>query len=90
MLTPKALAVVRQVTAHPRLGEESGLRIARSAGVQPLQVGAVPGPRPGDDVVEQDGGRVFLGPHARRRLRGSVLDVARERSGRVHFVVRHA
>jgi hypothetical protein len=33
---------------------------------------------------------VFLGPHARRRLRGSVLDVARERSGRVHFVVRHA
>lgn len=88
-MTPKALAVVRKVTDHPRLGRNSGLRIARgNASVAPLQVGAVTGPRPGDEVVERDGARIFLGPAAGRRLRGRLLDVVKERSGRIHFVAK--
>ena len=91
-MTPQALVVVRKVTGHPRLGGNSGLRIAGNpaspAKVAPLQVGAVSGPRPGDEVVERDGARVFLGPTAGRRLRGRTLDVISEHSGRVHFVVK--
>jgi Fe-S cluster assembly iron-binding protein IscA len=87
-MTPKALAVVRKVTANPRLGAGSGLRIARDhEGSEPLQVGVARGPQPGDEVVERDGARVFLGPAAETRLRGRMLDVVREQGGRIHFVV---
>jgi iron-sulfur cluster assembly protein len=86
-MTPAARAVVRKVTAHPRLGENSGLRIADKAEVA-LQVCAVTGPRSGDEVVERDGARIFLGPAAGRRLRGRLLDVAKERNGRFHFIVK--
>jgi iron-sulfur cluster assembly protein len=86
-MTPKALSVVRKVTAHPRLGESSGLRIAAKPEVVPLQVGAVSKPRPGDEVVERDGARIFLGPAAVRRIRGRHLDVVSERDGRIHFIV---
>ncbi len=85
-MTPRALTVVRTVTGHPRLTPHSGLRIAGDT--TPLQVRAVDGPRPGDEVVERDGARVFVGGQAARRLRGRLLDIVRERSGRVHFVVR--
>lgn len=86
-MTPQALAVVRKVTAHPRLGQNSGLRIAGND-APPLQVGAVTGPCPGDEVVERAGARIFLGPAASRRLHGRRLDVVKERSGRVHFIVK--
>ncbi|MFZ2012718.1 MAG: Fe-S cluster assembly protein HesB [Nocardioides sp.] len=90
-MTPKALSVVRSVTAHPRLGANSGLRIAsRRATSQPLQVGAVSGPRPGDRVVERDGARIFLGPVAARQIAGRRLDVMKEPNGRIHFVVKNA
>jgi Fe-S cluster assembly iron-binding protein IscA len=87
-MTPSALAVVRKLTDHPRLGRRSGLRIARRAEDAPLQVCAVTGPRSGDEVVERDGARIFLGPAAGRRLRGRTLDVGKERSGRFHFIVK--
>lgn len=87
-MTPTALAVARKVTGHPRLGEDSGLRIAGTGEVAPLQVRAVTGPRSGDEVVERDGARIFLGPAAGQRLRGRLLDVMKERSGRIHFFVK--
>ncbi len=88
-MTPSALAVVRKVTAHPRIGKNSGLRIAASeASEASLRVGAATGPGPEDEVVERDGARIFLGPAAVRRLRGRLLHALRERSGRVHFVVK--
>ena len=87
-MTSQALAVARKVTAHPSLGQNSGLRIAgKGATVLPLQVGVVTEPRPGDEVVERDGARIFLGPAAGRRLRGRRLDVLEEQSGRIHFIV---
>jgi iron-sulfur cluster assembly protein len=88
-MTPQALSVVRQVTGHPRLGEDSGLRIGDvESGSDSLRVRAVASPQPGDDVVEGDGGRLFLGRQARRRLRGRVLDAVVGRGGRVQFVLR--
>lgn len=87
-MTPSALAVARKVTDHPRLGRRSGLRIARTAEDARLQVCAVTGPRAGDEVVERDGARIYLGPAAGSRLRGRMLDVGKEQSGRFHVIVR--
>lgn len=88
-MTPQARAVVRRVTSHPALSADSGLRIA-SAGsdAAPMEVVAVKGPEPHDQVVERDGARVFLGPGALERLRGRLLDAVTERTGRVQFVLK--
>lgn len=90
-MTPRAHRVVRQVTAHPRIGRESGLRIAAThdPGSDTLAVGTAAGPEPGDRVVESDGARVYLDREAQPRVDGNLLDAVTEDSGRVHFVVRH-
>ncbi len=88
-ITPRAQAVARRVTAHPRVGQSSGLRIAgQGPGKEALGVGTAPGPEPGDEVIERDGARIFLDRRALPRIRGRVLDAVTERTGRVHFVVR--
>jgi Fe-S cluster assembly iron-binding protein IscA len=88
-ISPKALAVIRRVTAHPRLQVTSGLRIGRRHSSRtPLEVRAVPRPRPGDRVVEHEGARLFLGPDAAQRLDGRELDAVTEPDGRVQFVLR--
>ena len=88
-MTPQALAVVRQVTAHPLIGRTSGLRIAGpGAGRETLDVGTAAAPEPGDEIVEHDGGKVFLDETAVSRVRGRILDAVTERTGRVQFVVR--
>ena len=90
-MTQKARAVVQQVTGHPRLGEESGLRIAsQDEQTDALGVGMAAGPRRGDEVVEHDGARVYLDEEAVPRVRGRLLDAVTEDSGRVQFVVRRA
>jgi iron-sulfur cluster assembly protein len=85
-LTSRALDVVQTVTGHPRLSPESGLRI--DGATPPLQVRAASAPQPGDEVIERDGARLFLGGQARQRLRDRTLDVVTESSGRIHFLVR--
>ena len=90
-ITSEALAVMRRVTAHPTLEPTSGLRIARGDEPSaPLRVRAVPSPHPGDEVVERDGGRLFLGPGAGRRIEGGELDAVTEADGRVQFILRPA
>jgi iron-sulfur cluster assembly protein len=90
-MTQKARAVVQRVTAHPRLGEESGLRIAsQEAETDALGVGMAASPSRGDEVVEHDGARVFLDEDAVPRVRGRLLDAVTEDGGRVQFVVRRA
>ena len=87
-MTPKAREVVRRVTAHPRIGARSGLRIAsQGADEQALGVSPAAQPADGDEVVEGDGARVFLDEPAVPRVRGRLLDAV-TRNGRVHFVVR--
>ncbi len=88
-MTPHARSVIRRVTAHPSLDEKSGLRIAGGrAEPAPLKVSVAKGPQPGDQVIERDGARVYLGRGVAGRIRGRRLDAVRERSGRVQFVVR--
>jgi hypothetical protein len=39
-------------------------------------------------VVEQTGGRVYVGPAAARRVRGKVLDARDDEQGRVEFLLK--
>lgn len=89
-ITNKALAVVRAITAHPKLDESSGLRIASQRGTSRLGVGAVEKPQPGDVVVERSGGRVYIGRNVVRRLHGRVLDVRKDALGRAEFLLKAA
>ena len=89
-MTYDALGVVRKFTANPTLDVSSGVRIAEQAGTSRLQVRAVTEPQPGDLVVEQSGGRIFLGPEAQRRVRGKVLHARSDAAGRVEFVLKAA
>jgi iron-sulfur cluster assembly protein len=89
-LTQHAVSVVRKFTANPRLGESSGVRIAHQWSTRKLQVRPVRAPEPGDVVVEQTGGRVYVGPAAARKLRGKVLDARDDAEGRVEFLLKPA
>jgi hypothetical protein len=89
-MTYDALGVVRKFTANPRLDVSSGVRIAERSGTPRLQVGAVKAPQPGDLVIEESGGRLFLGPEAQRRVGGKVLDARRDAAGRIQFLLKDA
>ena len=87
-MTQRALSVVRKFTASPRLAESSGVRIAHQWSTRKLQVRPVEAPERGDIVVEQTGGRVYVGPAAARRVRGKVLDARDDAEGRVEFLLK--
>jgi|GEM_PF-4553282 len=90
-ITPEALTVIQRVTGHPALEPTSGLRIAPPAEPDaPLRVRAVNGPRPGDSVLERQGGRLYLEPEAIPRLEGAELDAVTGDEGRVQFILRAA
>jgi hypothetical protein len=87
-ITPQALTVMRQVTAHPALKSSSGIRIGRRPGRTALQVRTVEEPEPGDTVLEERGARLYLGPDVDRQVARGELDVATDTDGRVHFILR--
>ncbi|MBL0749042.1 hypothetical protein [Nocardioides baculatus] len=88
-MTPRAHRVVRQVTAHPRVGRRSGLRIAApEPHAETLDVRTVAAPEPGDRIVEDDGARLYLDDEAEPRVDGHLLDAVTGETGQIHFVVR--
>lgn len=90
-ITPSALAVMRQVTAHPRLEPTSGLRIAMGAEPDlPMQVAIADGPDAEDSVVTHDGARLILGPGAEEQVEGRKLDAVNQSDGRVKFILKSA
>ena len=86
-LTQNAVRAIRSLTAQEE-GEaaESGLRIM-SGGDQAstLQLSLAPSPLAGDEVVEEDGARVFLEPAAAGVLADKSLDAAVDDDGGVAF-----
>lgn len=90
-LTPRALSVIRTVTAHPVLGSDSGLHIAVATDPEsPLKVAAVPEQPADADILEADGGCLFLGPGTAERLEGREIDVEDDDLGRKQFFLRSA
>ncbi len=87
-LTDSAVSAIRGLTSQPELPVETGLRIvAHGDGAPSFQVALAEGPVAGDEVVEDDGARVFLEPAAAAVLDGKSLDAQVNEQGQVAFSV---
>jgi iron-sulfur cluster assembly protein len=87
-LTESAVQVIRTVTAQPELPPETGLRIATQS--QPdeegtLSLAVAEGPQAGDEIVEEQGARVYLEPDAATILDEMTLDASVDERGDVTF-----
>jgi iron-sulfur cluster assembly protein len=73
-LTDSAVSAIRTLTSQPELPEDTGLRImAQDEG--------------GDQVIEEDGARVFLEANAAAALDDKALDAQVDDEGTVAFTV---
>jgi iron-sulfur cluster assembly protein len=81
-LTDNAVEAVRSIVSSSDNNETSGLRmVAEPAGTQAnFQLSVVPLPAEDDEVVEEQGARVFLEPEAASLLDDKVLDASVEQN----------
>ena len=88
VLTENAATVIRQIAARPDFPDGGGLRLsAPMDGSRSLSVSAAPGPHEGDEVVENEGARVFLETTAATMLDDQVLDARVGDEGTVQFLI---
>jgi Fe-S cluster assembly iron-binding protein IscA len=84
-LTEQATEVIKGIVEE--VGPEAGLRITASGdgnGDTALDFDLAPAPGEGDEVVEDDGAKVFLDPAAAEVLADKTLDVE-EHGDHFHF-----
>lgn len=87
-LTTGAVQVIRTVTANPDLPPETGIRIATGVnGSEALSLSVAPAPEAGDQVVEEEGARVYLEPTAAILLDDKTLDAEVDPQGDVAFTI---
>lgn len=84
-LTRSAVEVVNAVLDRSGENDTAGLRIADSPGADGLQAEFVTGPADQDQVVTQDGARVFLDAGAAAYLEDKVLTGELDEQGNVRF-----
>lgn len=89
-LTEEAHQAVAAISRASAPSHIPGLRICRRPDRPAFAVRRAVRPEENDQVVEQDGARVFLAPIAALKFNDSVLDVRRDGDGRLQFVVRDA
>ena len=84
VLTEQAKQVIKGIVEE--VGPDGGLRItaAGTNGDTALGFDLAPAPGPGDEVVEEDGAKVFLDPAAAEVLADKLLDVE-EHGDHFHF-----
>ncbi|HET6626339.1 MAG TPA: Fe-S cluster assembly protein HesB [Nocardioidaceae bacterium] len=87
-ITETARDLVRKIPNQPMLPTTAGLRIfCRQNQDGSLTVKAEKKPREGDQVLDYDGARIFLGERAAPSLKDKVLDALLDDSGRIQFVL---
>jgi iron-sulfur cluster assembly protein len=86
-VTDNATDVIRQLTDRPEMPDSAGLRIAGSEEADNLTVSPADNPEEGDQVVENEGARVFLEAEVAVMLDDKVLDARVNDSGGVEFLV---
>jgi len=85
-LTENARTIVSRIAKNPKTSDTAGVRISRNgAETNALGVALAERAHPDDEVVECDGGRVYLGKFAVPAMRGKTLDCRTGDDGRVHF-----
>ena len=87
-LTENASTVVKTLVDQTGSAEDGGLRISQDAPDSPaLHVITTEAPQPGDQVLEEDGARVFLEETAAVTLDDKVLDATVDEGGGVQFSI---
>jgi iron-sulfur cluster assembly protein len=88
VLSETASTAIRQLIDRPELPDTSGLRIAPAEGeAGRLGVSTAGMPEEGDQVIEDQGARVFLEPGVAEMLDDQVLDATADDQGRIGFVL---
>lgn len=89
-LTTAAAEVVRDITTHQGTPGESGVRIAaqESFDGQSLALSVAPAPAAQDQVLIDNGARVFLDPEAAEYLSDKVLHAQLDAGGKAEFTIR--
>ncbi len=88
-LTENASAVIKNITESQQQPDGSGLRIVQQGAAEEAELAltTAPTPEPGDQVVEEQGARVFLEETAAQTLDDKVLDAQVDESGGVQFML---
>lgn len=87
-LTENASTVVKTLVDQTGSADEGGLRISQDAPDSPaLHVIPSESPQPGDQVLEEDGARVFLEETAAETLDDKILDAQVDDRGGVQFTI---
>ena len=88
VLAESASTAIRHLVERPELTDVSGVRIAAEEGATgQLGVSTAITPEDGDQVVEDEGARVFLDPSAAAMLDDKVLGATVDEQGRIGFVL---
>ncbi|WP_131736429.1 Fe-S cluster assembly protein HesB [Actinomadura roseirufa] len=87
-LTRDAVQVIRTVTGNPELPKDTGLRIQAGVdGSNALRLSVAPQPEAGDQVVEEEGAKVYLEPPVDDLLEHKILDAQVDSTGDVAFTI---
>ena len=85
-MTDNAAEVVQKIVEQTVADDQAGLRISQEAD-ESLALAPAAASEPGDQVVEDNGARVFLDEGAAAVLDDKVLDAKVEADGSVQFAV---
>ncbi|TDB70418.1 iron-sulfur cluster assembly accessory protein [Micromonospora sp. KC723] len=84
-MTDNAVLVIRDLAAQQDVLTDGGLRIAADTEAGSLTVELVPEPAQGDQVVDNQGARIFLDPDAAELLNDTSVDASVDDEGVVQF-----
>ena len=87
-LTSGAVQVIRTVTANPELPPDTGIRIEPgNDGSDALRLSVASAPEAGDQIVEEEGARVYLESNVATLLDDKTLDAEVDQQGDVAFTI---
>jgi Fe-S cluster assembly iron-binding protein IscA len=86
-LTANAASEIRDIIDNPEVPDGCGLRIANDPQAGGLTLTLAAAPAEDDQILDEDGARVFLEPQAASMLEEMALDAAHDGEGQVRFTV---
>ncbi|MEV0156966.1 iron-sulfur cluster biosynthesis family protein [Micromonospora sp. NPDC050686] len=84
-MTDNAVLVIRDLTVQQDVAPSGGLRIAADTEAGSLTIELVPQPAQGDQVVDNQGARIFLDSDAAELLGETSVDATVDDEGVVQF-----
>ncbi|MBM0226646.1 MULTISPECIES: adhesin [Micromonospora] len=84
-MTDNAVLVIHDLAVQQGVGEDGGLRIAADTDAGSLSIELVPQPAQGDQVIANQGARIFLDTDAAELLNDTSVDATVDDEGIVQF-----